>query len=90
MGFRLGFVIGGGVGYYLGSKAGRQRYDQINRVMRRLRKSEAFETAADKAKSTLGGGVEKARDLVGSKLHGGNGNGHGSAPGNGAPPGRFS
>ncbi|HUQ63042.1 MAG TPA: hypothetical protein VM121_04770 [Acidimicrobiales bacterium] len=85
MSFRLGFVIGGGVGYYLGSKAGRQRYDQINRAVRRLKRSDAFETATDKAKSTLGDGVEKARDLVGSRVGDGD---NGDAPGT-MPPTRF-
>jgi len=87
MSFRLGFVIGGGVGYYLGSKAGRQRYDQINRAVRRLKRSDAFETVTDKAKSTLGDGAEKARDLVGSRLGDGE---NGDTPENSMPPTRFS
>jgi hypothetical protein len=84
------------LGYYLGTKAGRQRYDQINRTLRRLRRSDAFETATDKAKSTLEDGVDKAKDLVGSRVgDGGNGDaafgdaGTGGAPGNGMPT-RFS
>ncbi len=30
MGFKTGAVVGFAVGYYLGSKAGRERYEQIN------------------------------------------------------------
>lgn len=29
MGFKAGLVIGAGIGYVLGAKAGRERYDQI-------------------------------------------------------------
>jgi hypothetical protein len=74
------------LGYYLGTKAGRQRYDQINRTLRRLRRSEAFETTTDKAKSTLDDGVDKAKDLVGSRIGDG---GNGDAPDIGMPT-RFS
>ncbi|MDQ6927186.1 MAG: YtxH domain-containing protein [Actinomycetota bacterium] len=82
MRFRLGFMSGMAAGYYLGSKAGRQRYDQINRTVRRLRRSDTFETATDKAKSTLEDGVGKAKDLVSSRLGDG---GNGDAPANGMP-----
>ena len=67
MRFRLGMVTGFATGYYLGAKAGRQRYDQINRALRRARRSDAFEVASEKAKAALDEGVEKARNLVDSK-----------------------
>jgi len=74
-------VTGFAAGYYLGAKAGRQRYDQINRALRRARRSDAFESAATRARTVLDGGVERARGLVdGSKpaLEGVEvGNGHG-------------
>ena len=31
MRFRLGLVLGLGLGYYLGARAGRERYDQLRR-----------------------------------------------------------
>ena len=31
--FRLGIVIGFGVGYYLGAKAGRERYEQLRALV---------------------------------------------------------
>ena len=65
MRFRLGLIIGFGTGYYLGAKAGRERYEQINRWLSQARESEAFDTAADKAKAVIDLGVERARDLVG-------------------------
>jgi len=70
MRFRLGVMIGFGAGYYLGAKAGRERYEQINRWIDNARGSEAYGTATDKARAVIDLGVERARDLVG---HAGNG-----------------
>ena len=73
MRFRLGMVTGFAAGYYMGAKAGRQRYEQINRQLARLKRSEAFEQAVDQAKTVVEEGVDKARSLVESRA----GNGHG-------------
>lgn len=35
MRFRFGLVVGFGLGYYLGAKAGRVRYEQIRRALER-------------------------------------------------------
>jgi hypothetical protein len=35
MRFRLGLGIGFGVGYYLGARAGRERYEQLRRLIAR-------------------------------------------------------
>lgn len=64
MKLRLGFAIGFGVGYYLGAMSGRQRYEQINRMISKVKGSDAFETAADKAKAAVDLGKERAKDLV--------------------------
>ncbi len=64
MRFRLGMVTGFAAGYYMGAKAGRQRYDQINRSVAKLRRSEVYETATDRAKNLVEDGVDKARALV--------------------------
>ncbi len=79
MRFRLGLVTGLAGGYYLGARAGRGRYDQINRAMARVRSTEAFRSVVDdaksavedvaekvtnKARSVVGDGVEKARSAV--------------------------
>lgn len=73
MRFRLGMVVGFGAGYYLGTMAGRERYEQINRMMKKVKRSEAYDVATDKAKAVVDLGVERARDLVESKI--GNGDG---------------
>ncbi len=53
MGFRFGFLSGFGAGYYLGARAGRQRYEQINRAVDKARRSPAVETATEKARSVV-------------------------------------
>ena len=68
MRFRLGLATGFAAGYYLGAKAGRERYEQINHTLAKVRRSEAYETATDKAKAAVDAGVEKARDVVGSRF----------------------
>jgi hypothetical protein len=65
MRFRLGMAIGFGAGYYLGAKAGRERYEQMNQWISRAKQSDAYDTAAEKAKAVVDLGVERARDLVG-------------------------
>ena len=74
MRMRIAFGVGFGLGYYLGSMAGRERYEQINRVARKVKSSEAFQTAEHKAKAVVDLGVERAKDAVESRT----GNGHGT------------
>ncbi|HEX2039816.1 MAG TPA: hypothetical protein VHF47_08820 [Acidimicrobiales bacterium] len=80
MRFRMGVLAGFGAGYYLGAKAGRERYEQLNRTLRKIRRSQALDTAADKAKAVVDLGMERARDVVDSKL------GNGDKPEVGADP----
>ncbi|HVM10142.1 MAG TPA: hypothetical protein VM345_16880 [Acidimicrobiales bacterium] len=67
MKFRLGVLIGFGAGYYLGAMAGRERYEQMNKMIKKVKRSDAFEEAADKAKAAVDLGVERAKDIVDSK-----------------------
>ncbi len=73
MRLRAGLLIGFGAGYYLGTAAGRERHEQINRMVRKVKRSEVYDTATDKAKAVVDLGVERAKDLVDSKT--GNGSG---------------
>ena len=57
MRFRLGVVIGFAVGYYLGTKAGRERYEQIRQWLRDARQSRPFE----KAQAAVELGFERIR-----------------------------
>ena len=79
MKFRLGLVIGFGAGYYLGSAAGRERHDQINRAVARLRRTDTLELATDKAKAVIDLTVERARGVVETRLPDSHGSGVGAA-----------
>ncbi len=65
--FRTGLVLGLTTGYYLGAKAGRPRYEQLNRAARRLRRTPAIESAATtvgRAKAVVDLGRERVHDAV--------------------------
>ena len=66
MRFRLGLCVGFGTGYYLGSMAGRERYEQINRTIRKMKRSDVYETVSEKAHEVVETGVAKAKDAVDS------------------------
>jgi hypothetical protein len=68
MRFRLGLAIGFAAGYYLGTMAGRERYEQINRVVRKIKRSEAYDVATDKAKAVVDLGMERAKEAVEDKF----------------------
>jgi hypothetical protein len=53
MRFRLGFVSGFASGYFLGARAGRQRYEQIKDALAKARRSQTVETAADRARDAI-------------------------------------
>jgi hypothetical protein len=101
MRYRFVFAVGLGVGYVLGTRAGRERYEQLARLARKAADSPAFQQAAgavqaqaaDLAKSTRSKIADQvprlagtARGRVGATLHGRGTNG-GTAGGgaNGRP-----
>lgn len=51
MRFRLGLLIGGAVGYVLGAKAGRGRYEEIRRLFNTL--TDSKETLARRGQSLI-------------------------------------
>lgn len=57
MKFRIGLVLGFGLGYYLGARAGRARYEQMRRRLERLRDSRLFE----RMQAAVELGVERLR-----------------------------
>lgn len=64
MRFRLGLLVGFGAGYYLGTAAGRERHEQIKRALAKVRGSDAYETATEKAKAAVDLTVERAKGFV--------------------------
>jgi hypothetical protein len=66
MKFRIGLVLGFGVGYYFGARAGRARYEQMRRRLERLRDSRIFE----RMQAAVELGVERMRtDEPANPLH---------------------
>lgn len=64
MRFRLGLLIGFGAGYYLGARAGRERYQQINRTIAKIKRSEAYESATERVHEAVDTSVAKARGAL--------------------------
>ena len=63
MRFKLGFLIGAGIGYVLGAKAGKQRYEQIMRSASRLWESDKAQEFRRQAR----GVVESATEMVNTR-----------------------
>lgn len=74
MKFRAGIVVGMAVGYYLGTMAGRERYEQLNGLLSRARQSDTLDSVGGKARAVVDLTMERARDLVESRVAS-NGNG---------------
>ena len=64
MRFRFGLMTGFAAGYYLGAKAGRERYEQINRTIHRIQGSDAYDAAMEKAREATSVASDKVRDVV--------------------------
>jgi membrane protein DedA with SNARE-associated domain len=63
MGFKTGALIGFAVGYYLGSRAGRERYEQINAWFDQVRESDALNAAAERARGLIEDVPDPAADF---------------------------
>jgi hypothetical protein len=59
---KLGFMVGFGAGYVLGSKAGHERYEQLRRLYDNLLSSPQLKRATGKARDAVETGYEQARD----------------------------
>lgn len=79
MGFKMGMMLGFGVGYVLGTKAGRERYEELRQAWQDLTGNPRFQEAVDRGKGLVGtatregltavqGGVEKAAGAVKGRL----------------------
>jgi len=60
----MGFVIG----YVLGAKAGRERYEQIRRIVRNVADNPPIKQAIDEAKDLAEAGTRKARSAASDHL----------------------
>ena len=61
----LKFLVGIGVGYVLGTRAGRERYEQLVRTYQRTADHPAVQGAAGIARATVESAVQEARKGTG-------------------------
>jgi tryptophan synthase beta subunit len=68
---KLAFLLGGAVGYVLGAKAGRERYEAIVRVARRFQGSQTVQATAGVLQAQIDTVANRARELIAAKVGGG-------------------
>lgn len=66
---KLSFLVGGAVGYVLGSRAGRERYEEIVRVARRVGGSQTVQSTRGVLQAQLDTAAARAKRTVAEKLH---------------------
>jgi len=64
---KFSFVLGLGVGYVLGSRAGRQRYEQLLRSWRQVRDNPAVQEAAGLIQARAENVVGAVKSRIGSE-----------------------
>jgi hypothetical protein len=65
---KVAFVAGLAVGYVLGTRAGRERYDQIRRLARAVRENPTVQETAGIVQAQASNAVAGARDIVADRL----------------------
>src|SRR6478736_7140913 len=65
MNFRSGLIIGAALGYYYGSKAGRERYEQIDAALARVRSQPVYQRARGQVLGSVVDVREAAKDRAG-------------------------
>ncbi len=79
---KLMLLGAGAVGYVLGAKAGRERYEQITRQAGKLRTNPTVQQKVDEAKDVAKHAASDAKDTVTEKVRA---HREGDSSGNGAP-----
>ncbi|MEV5409367.1 YtxH domain-containing protein [Thermopolyspora sp. NPDC052614] len=90
MRYRVVFIVGLAVGYVLGTRAGRERYEQIKRLAQRVADNPKVQEAAGLVGARASQVASKAKDRVGEKMpfipSARSDNSAGGGPGNGLTP----
>ncbi|MFI6155932.1 hypothetical protein ACIBCA_24990 [Kitasatospora sp. NPDC051170] len=68
--WKLSLAVGFAAGYVLGSKAGRERYEQIAKVTRQIAQSPSVQGATDRARQQAGAVAGKAAGAVADRVGG--------------------
>jgi DNA-binding transcriptional LysR family regulator len=58
MKFRIGLILGFATGYYLGTKAGQERYEQLRRLLDRVEPVAKMHAVVDLGRERLRGAAE--------------------------------
>jgi SLT domain-containing protein len=77
---KLLLVGAGAVGYVLGAKAGRERYEQIAEQARKLRSNPTVQEKVDQAKHAAKDAADSAVDKAREQAHGGGSTPDGTSP----------
>jgi hypothetical protein len=68
MKMRTGLVIGFAVGYVLGAKAGRERYEQIRKVATAVAENPPINKLIEESRALADAGATKARSAISDQL----------------------
>jgi len=75
---KLSLLVGAAVGYVLGARAGRERYESIVRLARGLAGSQTVQSTAGVLQAQVEDLRHRAKDAVSHKLHAGTNGANGS------------
>ena len=64
MKFRTGLVVGLGIGYVMGAKAGRQRYEQLKSAFDKVMDNPQVQQLTEKGKEIADAGTHQARQAI--------------------------
>ena len=64
MGFKTGVLVGLGVGYVLGARAGRERYEDIERLWNRVSGAPQVQKVAGRTREVAGEGMRRGLHAV--------------------------
>jgi hypothetical protein len=65
---KIALLVGGAIGYVLGAKAGRERYETIVRTGRKVAGSQTVQSTAGVLQAQVDSLSQKARETVAAKL----------------------
>jgi hypothetical protein len=68
---KLSLLVGAAIGYVLGARAGRERYEAIVRVARKIAGSQTVQATAGVLQAHVDDLRHRAKDAVSEKLHSG-------------------
>ncbi len=70
MGTKFGLVVGAGIGYIFGTRAGRERYEQIKTAASKLRQSSFVSQPMDAASQRISDAVRRGGEAATDKVVG--------------------